>query len=80
MAHALSGMHRSCVSLHAVPGNRRIAPTAFSCARIRRAGILVAATTPFTKGGDPMLLTGMIALGLVTFAGLYAFIGFCDRV
>jgi len=29
---------------------------------------------------DPMLLSGMIALGLVTFAGLVAFIGFCDRV
>jgi len=27
-----------------------------------------------------MLLSGMIALGLVTFAGLVAFIGFCDRV
>jgi hypothetical protein len=63
-----------------VPDDRRSVDSAFARPGNRPAGVLADATTPLTKGGDPMLLVGMIALGLVTFAGLYAFIGFCDWV
>jgi hypothetical protein len=44
------------------------------------AGVRGVTTDAVANGGPPMLLLGMIVLGLATFGGMFAFVRFCDWV